>query len=139
MALVCAGGGVTGTLYELGCLRALDQLLGRSVLDLDMYVGVSGGAFVASLLASGVPPRELYDAATSPGRLGGEAPLFRLRPMEFLRRGARAPRVLADALLTAFTGEGRSATDLALSLFELLPAGLFDNSGLQQYLAAALR
>lgn len=140
VALVCAGGGVTGTLYELGCLRALDDLLERSVLDLDVYVGVSGGAFVASLLASGVPPRELYDAATSPGRFGpAHAPLFRLRPMEFLRRTARAPRVLADAVLTALTGEGRSAADLVLALFELLPAGLLDNSGLQEFLAQALR
>ena len=42
---------MTGTLYELGCLRALDDLLEPGVLDWDIYVGVSGGAFVASLLA----------------------------------------------------------------------------------------
>jgi predicted acylesterase/phospholipase RssA len=139
VALVCAGGGVTGTLYELGCLRALDDLLERSVLDFDLYVGVSGGAFVASLLASGVSPRDLYDAATSPGRLGANgAPLFRLRPLEFLRRARRTPRVLADAVLKALTGEGGSSADLLLSLFELLPAGLLDNSGLQELLARAL-
>src|SRR5262245_66113676 len=127
VALVCAGGGVTGTLYELGCLRALDDLLDRSLLDLDLYVGVSGGALVRGLLASGLPPRELYQAATSPGRLGlAQVPLFRLRPLEFLLRTTRAPRVVADAVLTALTGEGRSATDLALALFELLPAGLLD-------------
>ena len=57
VALVCAGGGVTGAVYEIGCLRALDELLGRSVLDLDLYVGISGGAFVASILAAGVSPR----------------------------------------------------------------------------------
>jgi NTE family protein len=59
VALVCAGGGVTGAVYEIGCLRALDELLGRSVLDLDLYVGISGGAFVASILAAGVSPREM--------------------------------------------------------------------------------
>lgn len=41
VALVCAGGGVTGALYEIGCLRALDDLIDRGVADLDLYVGVS--------------------------------------------------------------------------------------------------
>jgi NTE family protein len=140
VALVCAGGGVTGALYELGCLRALEDLLDRSAVDMDVYVGVSGGAFVASLLAGGVSPRELYEGATSPSRLGaGEASLFRVGFGEVLKRSARAPRVLARAVATALTGEGRSSADLLFSLFELLPAGLLDNSGLQEYVARILR
>ena len=47
---MCAGGGITGAVYEIGCLRALENLLDRSALDFDLYVGVSGGAFVASLM-----------------------------------------------------------------------------------------
>jgi NTE family protein len=137
VALVCAGGGVTGALYEIGCLRALDELLDRSVLDLDLYVGISGGAFVASLLASGVSPAEMYEQVTS--RTGGPfgvtaAPLYRLGITEFLRRSARAPRVIKEALLRALTGEGGSVSDLALSLFQLLPPGLLETSGLQEYL-----
>jgi predicted acylesterase/phospholipase RssA len=140
VALVCAGGGVTGAVYELGCLRALEDLLDRSPVDMDVYVGVSGGAFVASLLAGGVSPGELYEGATSPSRLGvGDAPLFRVGMGEVLRRSARAPRVLAGAVATALTGEGRSSADLLLSLFELLPAGLLDNSGLQEFVAKILR
>ncbi|HWX24272.1 MAG TPA: patatin-like phospholipase family protein, partial [Vicinamibacteria bacterium] len=61
---MCAGGGVTGAVYEMGCLRALEDLLDRSVLDMDVYVGISGGAFVASLLAQGVAPGEMYAEAT---------------------------------------------------------------------------
>jgi len=61
VALVCAGGGVTGAIYEMGCLLALDELLDKSVLDLDLYVGISGGAFVSSLLAGGISPGEMYD------------------------------------------------------------------------------
>jgi len=135
---VCAGGGVTGALYEIGCLRALDELLDRSVMDLDLYVGISGGAFVASLLASGVSPAEMYEQVTSRTRnpFGAtSAPLYRLGIMEFLRRSARAPRVLKEALATALTGEGGSISDLALSLFELLPPGLLETSGLQEYLS----
>ena len=137
VALVCAGGGVTGAVYEIGCLRALDEILGRSVLDLDLYVGISGGAFVASILAAGVSPREMYDEATT--RTGtplgvSAAPLYGLGTFEYLRRSYRAPGVLSRALVTSVTGEGRNLSDLAWSFFELLPSGLLETAGLQEYL-----
>jgi NTE family protein len=139
---VCAGGGVTGAVYEIGCLRALEDLLDKSVLDLDLYVGVSGGAFVASLLANGIPPSAMYDEV-----VGGsgrplrqpKTPLFRLGLGEFVRRSARAPRLLRDAAAAALAGERRALSDLALSLFELLPAGLLDNSGVREFLAGLFR
>jgi NTE family protein len=137
VALVCAGGGVTGAVYEVGCLRALDELLGRSVLDLDLYVGISGGAVVASLVAAGVSPREMYDEVTArrPRALGlGGAPLYRLGGLEFLRRSVRAPRVLVQALATALAGERRGLSDLAGAVFEMLPPGLMDTSGIQEFL-----
>jgi predicted acylesterase/phospholipase RssA len=138
--LVCAGGGVTGAVYEIGCLRALEDLLDISVLDFDLYVGVSGGAFVASLLAAGLSPVEMYDEVTAGGRapFGGRAPLFRLGLGDVARRSLRAPRVMGEALWSVLTGRTRRLSDLALSVFELLPAGLLDNSGLQEYLAEVL-
>jgi NTE family protein len=139
VALVCAGGGVTGAVYEIGCLRALEDLLERSVLDFDMYVGVSGGAFVTSLLANGISPGEMYDEVTarSRGPFGlASAPIFRLGLSEYVKRSVRAPRVLTDAVLTSLGEEGRNFSDFALSLFELFPAGLLETSGLQKYLAA---
>jgi predicted acylesterase/phospholipase RssA len=142
VALVCAGGGVTGAVYEIGCLRALDELLGRSVLDLDVYLGISGGAFVASILAAGVSPREMYDEATTRTRtpLGvSAAPLYRLGSLEFLRRSVKAPRVLSEALVTSLTGEGRNISDLAWALFELLPPGLMETAGIQEYLHRLFR
>ena len=141
-ALVCAGGGVTGAVYEIGALRALEELLGRSVLDFDLYVGVSGGAFVASLLASGISPVEMYDEVVTRGSRPfgvSAAPVFSLGVADLLTRAARAPRVVADALFTALTGEGRNLADLGLSLFELLPAGLLDTSGMQRYLEQLFR
>jgi len=133
---------VTGAVYEIGCLRALEDLLDRSVLDLDLYVGVSGGAFVSALLAGGVSPGEMYDEvatrASSPFGVPA-APIFRLGVGEFVRRSLRAPRVLSDALWNALSGQGRNLSDLALSIFELLPAGLLDNSGLQEYLAGVFK
>jgi predicted acylesterase/phospholipase RssA len=131
---------VTGAVYEIGCLRALEALTDRSMLDLDLYVGVSGGAFVSSLLAAGVSPTEMYDAVVHPrrGPFGDPAAvIFRLGLGEFWRRTVRAPRVLADAVLTALKGD-RSLADAAWSLFELLPAGLLDNSGVGDYVRSVL-
>jgi len=136
VALVCAGGGVTGAVYEIGCLRALDALLGRSVLDLDLYVGISGGAVVSSLLAAGVSPREMYDEATSRGGGllgGGAAPLYRIGAADVVRRAARGPKVLVEALVTSLTGEGRNLSDLAWAVFEMLPPGLADASGIRDF------
>jgi predicted acylesterase/phospholipase RssA len=140
-ALVCAGGGITGAVYEIGCLRALEDLLDRSVLDFDVYIGVSGGAFVASLLAAGVSPVEMYEAASSPHPGSGwdERLLFRLGAGEFARRAVRAPRILAGAAREALSGHPPSLSDLASSLFQALPPGLLDGSGLQEYVAATLR
>jgi NTE family protein len=140
VALVCAGGGVTGAVYEIGCLRALDDLLDRSPLDLDLFVGVSGGAFVTSLLAAGVTPRELYAEVTGSGsRLGtSAAPLFRVGLGDLLRRCARIPKAALD--LARETLAGRHALpDVASALFELLPSGLLDNSGVADFLAAIFR
>src|SRR3954471_11509138 len=59
-ALVLGGGGVTGGVYEIGALRALDLLaVNRTVNEFDVYVGTSVGSFVASLSANGVTPEEM--------------------------------------------------------------------------------
>jgi NTE family protein len=59
-ALVLGGGGVTGGVYEIGALRALDLLaVNRTINEFDVYVGTSAGSFVASLAANGVTPEEM--------------------------------------------------------------------------------
>src|SRR5512134_1150674 len=65
-ALVLAGGGITGAVYEIGALRAIDDLLvDRSVNDFDIYVGTSAGAFVLAYLANGISPERLLQTLDS--------------------------------------------------------------------------
>lgn len=60
-ALILAGGGVIGGMYEVGALAALDETLpGFRANDFDLYVGSSAGSVVAALMANGVRPRDLY-------------------------------------------------------------------------------
>jgi predicted acylesterase/phospholipase RssA len=60
-ALVLAGGGVVGGMYEVGALAAMDETLpGFRGNDFDLYVGSSAGAVVAALMAIAVRPLDLY-------------------------------------------------------------------------------
>jgi predicted acylesterase/phospholipase RssA len=85
----------------------------------------------------------MYDEVTS--RSGGTAlgvaaaPLYRIGALEFLKRSVRAPRVLTEAVATALTAEGRNLSDVAWSVFEMLPAGLLDSSGVQEFLHRLFR
>jgi len=68
LALVLAGGAVTGGAFKLGGLRALDDyLVSRKVVDFDIYVGLSAGAFLAAPLAAGITPAELVGSIEGNG------------------------------------------------------------------------
>ncbi len=137
IALVCAGGGVTGALYEIGCLKALDETLDLDLTRLDFYVGVSGGAFVASLLASGFGPGEIYREITTGGASPFGVPaaaIFRLGVAEYARRALRFPGATLKAAQAVFSGDTSSPRDVLLPFLEVIPPGLLDNSGVEEFL-----
>lgn len=60
VALVLAGGALTGAAFKLGGLKALDDLLlNKKTTEFDTYVGLSAGAMLAAPLAAGVSPAEM--------------------------------------------------------------------------------
>ncbi len=85
VALVLAGGAVTGGAYKLGGLKALDDfLVNRKTTDFDTYVGLSAGAFLAAPLAGGVTPPEMLRS------LDGTSEEFTyLSPLDFYRLNVR--------------------------------------------------
>src|SRR5512137_240236 len=95
-ALVLAGGGLTGAVYEIGALRAIDDLLvNRTVNDFDIYVGTSAGALISSFLANGVSSIDLIQVVNGTHPLikfPETKDLFRLNTREFLRRSLALPR-----------------------------------------------
>ncbi len=63
IGLALAGGGPAGSIYEIGAVRALDEAIeGIDFNDLDIYVGVSAGAFIASCLANNLSTAQMCRA-----------------------------------------------------------------------------
>jgi NTE family protein len=143
-ALVLGGGGFTGGVYEIGALRALDLLaVNRTVNQFDVYVGTSAGSFVAALAANGVTPEEMMRVVNkqvpTPFRDVDRGTLMRPNTLEFVQSAALLPlRMLG--LARTFAGQLRSMSliDLGVGIAEALPSGLYDGSGIQQYLETVL-
>lgn len=67
VALCLGGGGVTGAMYQIGALAALeDAVRGLQANDFDLYIGASSGASVAAALAGGRPVQRIYRAVLDP-------------------------------------------------------------------------
>lgn len=140
-ALALSGGGVTGYLFEIGALAALDDLFddGFTINDFDMYMGVSAGAAVAALMAGGVKPAEIFVA-----NLSGE------RPYYFERRDIFAP-AMGEGFMTVPRAIRKlipflklywrnrhemSFIDLLEKAQEALPSGLYTLEPFARYLEA---
>ncbi len=136
-ALVLAAGGVTGALYEVGVLRALEEEVGAPDELFDLFLGVSAGASVAAFVAQGVRPSRLYQAL-----LEGDDPLLPLRQEDVvpfdIRQAVRLAATGGRLLFRAAVGLLRRRGPVVAELASLLPAGLFSLDPYRRFLAAAL-
>jgi predicted acylesterase/phospholipase RssA len=140
IGLALAGGGLEGAVYEIGALQALDDSLEGLDLsrDVDVYVGVSAGAFVAACLANGLSTRQLVRAIVK--QAGIEHPFvpeifFSPAIGEIVHRTLMTPRLLGEAIVDYL----RNPRDLTLlesltRLSRALPVGVFDNEPIREYL-----
>jgi len=143
-ALVLGGGGMTGAVYEIGALRALDLLaVNRNANEFDIYVGTSAGAFVAALAANGVTPEEMMRVVnghkTSSFQDISLGTMLRPNLLEYARTGALLPLRLGRlARDLAPRWRQISVMDLLLGLSEDLPSGIYSGAGLERYLKKVL-
>jgi len=139
VGLAIAGGGPIGGMYELGALRALDAAIeGFDPSRLEVYVGVSSGAFLAAGLANGLTTAEMYRIFIS-----GDSDEARFQPgiflqpalKEYLRRAAGLPAMVLDLWREiALAPFGGPSPDLVGRLGGLVPTGLFDNAAIEAFL-----
>jgi len=139
VGLALAGGGPEGAIWEIGALRALDEAIeGLDLNELDVYVGVSAGSFLAANLANGLTPVQMCRAIVkhAPGEHPFNPEIFFTPALgEFVRRGLSVPALAARAL-AAFAANPRDRTllDSMTRLSRALPVGVFDNEPIRRYL-----
>ncbi len=139
IGLALAGGGPEGAVYEIGALRALDEALdGLDLHQLDIYVGVSAGAFIAASLANDLTTAQMVRALVK--HEAGEHPFvpqtfFTPNYREWAKRSLMLPRLFADAMLEFRRGpEEQTLFESLTKISRALPVGLFDNEPIRRYL-----
>ena len=138
VGLALAGGGPLGGIYEVGALLALtDSLDGIDFADLDVYVGVSSGGFVAAALANGISPAQMYRLFIDDGADAGLTPELFLRPAfsEFMLRAGLLPRLAGRAAMQYLRDPfRRGLLESLATLSHALPTGMFDNRAVGAFL-----
>jgi len=139
IGLALASGAPEGAIYQIGALRALDEALdGLDLNRLDIYVGVSAGAFLTACLANRMTTAQMCRAIVSPEP--GEHPFV---PETFLtpafalwkKSGLAVPRLLWEAIRDYLAAPGERALGEVLTrLSRALPVGVFDNEPIRAYL-----
>jgi NTE family protein len=139
IGLALAGGGPFGAIYEIGALMALQESLeGLDLNELDCYVGVSAGSFLAAALANGIPAAEIYrlfiEGSESAGAL---TPQLFMRPAfaEYGRRARTVPAIAARAAWNYLRRPlARGPLEAFAALGRAIPTGVFDNEAIHAYL-----
>lgn len=143
VALVLAGGGITGVVYEIGALRAInDMLVDLTVNDFDIFVGTSAGALVTALIANGFTPHEIMQFMDNRhpeigGIRGGD--IFQTDLVDYARRLLHLPRALLQLGIHSIMQPADFAlSDLIWEFTEVLPTGLYDGNALERYVRKIL-
>ncbi len=159
VALVLAGGAITGGAFKVGGLRALEEMFAYrknpgaasapfGLLDCDIFVGLSAGSVLASVLAAGVTPDEILRIVLgTSSKYEHFSPRDYMAPSfgELLRRiGSMLSR--EQELLTNFLsgatdperiapyGLGKTLMKMTTTLTRGLPVGVFSTDRLGAYL-----
>lgn len=140
IGLAIAGGGPIGGISELGALRALDDALDGLHLDeLDAYVGISSGAFLAAGLANGMRTADIcriFITGDSDDTLFRPHAFLRPALREYGRLAARIPARTVDFWRALLLGPRGAAWSILVSgIATLVPTGLFDSAEVERFLA----
>lgn len=142
IGLALGGGGPLGGIYEIGALRALDEALeGLDFNNLDVYVGVNAGSFVAANLANQLTTAQLcrifvrHEAEVHPFH---PEVFYRPALREMSRRLRAVPGLVGSAVSRFLRNpHDQSFLEAMTILAQVAPSGLFDNAALEAYLARA--
>lgn len=142
-ALVLAGGGMSGGMYEVGALQAVNNLLANfSVNEFDIYVGTSAGAAVGACLANGIRPEMMLQGLngnTQKIPAINHKHLYGVNLSKMSSGFLNFPRLLTRAGLHFVRNfRDMSILDVGWSLLEGLPSGLFEIDVFADYFKSLL-
>ena len=134
------GGGITGGLYQLGALTALEEAVeGFRAQALDGYVAVGSGAVLATALAGGLETSRLYRALLDPADTFFSLERRHLLSVD-LAEWRRAAFALASAVRHAVSSASQKPVETAVDpwneldrLYDVLPAGLFSLEAFERF------
>ncbi len=140
MGVVLCGGGITGAMYEVGCLAAIEEAFeGFRASDFDVFIGASSGSTLAMALAGGLSAQRVYRALLDPA--DDFFPLKRQHLLHFDPREVRRAWGSAFNALRRLLGSV-AQRPLALDVwneidrfYDSLPAGLFTLDPYEKFLA----
>lgn len=144
-ALILTGGGIMGAAYEIGALTALDRLFlrGFSSRRFDIYLGISAGSVIATLMASRIPADGLFSAITRNERTvfnWQRGDIYQVDWRALFRALGDLPRKLLQVRRNYRQNRWVfNPRDLPHLLFEQFPAGIFSLEPMQRYLCEAFR
>lgn len=144
-ALVLAGGGIMGAAYEIGCLSALEKVFrpGFSVRRFDIYLGISAGSVIATLMANRISPAEMFRVIARDERKVfnfRRADIYCVDYLEMLKSTLAVGRNLWR-IFRSYRGQGGRlfSADLFHILQEQFPSGLFSLAPMQDYMCRSFR
>jgi NTE family protein len=140
VGLCLGGGGLTGAMYEVGVLAAVeDAIEDFRAADFDLFVGVGSGTPVACALAGGVSALRIYRALLDPA--DDFFPLARAHLLQFdspeLKRMGRSALGASKRMVRSLASR-RGRTDLWSEIdrfYDSMPAGLCSLVPFEQLLA----
>lgn len=143
VGIALAGGGFLGAVYELGSLCALAEGIdGLDFKALDVYVGVSAGAFICAGLANGLSPHQMVRRFVESEDTNipiDPATLMNPAWDEWRAALSKLPKVSRKIINEAFNRPDTSWKGLIWQAIErsgeLLPRGLMDSSATQEKFA----
>lgn len=139
IGVALAGGGPLGGIYEIGALVALaESLEGMDFNDVDIYVGVSSGAFIAAGLANGLTPARMcrmFIESHSDEQPFEPEVLLKPAFKEYLTRAAAVPPLLLASMWHYVTNPwGQNFLESFERLARAIPTGIFNSAGIGEFL-----
>lgn len=144
VALCLGGGGITGAMYEVGVLAAVEDSIEEfRASDFDLFIGIGSGAPLASILAGGVSALRVYRALLDPA--DDFLPLSRAELLQFdtpeVKRMAKSA-LLALRRTIASIATGRVGANFWGEIdrfYDSIPAGISSLDPFAEMLAKMFR